>query len=828
MDPLSAVQREYQLQQQQQSTPSSTRSSGVPIRFTIPISTSNASAAALALVNGSSTSESTSTQPTSQPTPSTPSTGKVIIVTKSKASTPITSPRVTAIQIPILDLQPQPRSIASPSGLRDEAASASPMTAGGSSHRTLSDSSVELMEQNEQRPLKRPSPVLLARALSATAEEVTTPTPKEDGATDANGAAAAPSHEQDEPDVPIPSDLPPTHPAASVRPPTPPSSKARRRSRSKSVRSGPSSALTSPFASGRDQFRSLVPLLPPVNPPPVATRNSLESLQENVDGITSDFFAALRAALVEVSNTKKRRSGTHATPMIEDVSDLPGATPVAQEASLSPPPSLSVVVTPTDDTTERELRKAAIRQKNAMHMRMRNASVGGNVLRSNTRTPNVNRAAVAAAANAASKEGGTPTKFGPGPGVQRSLTFNGPSSLKPPEETSLDEVKQLLRGDTPSDDTNATNAFTPNTLLTPLPTTDQHSPTRRTLSSILKPSTPLAALPTDGTGLGSPPPPNKRQLSGILRLPSKSNLGNLGSSATDLNIPPSPGIMRTSTASRVGFVVPIGEGGDNSEDSSSDSDDSDDGGTTAGRPADAPNASPKSRHIHQPSAGIPSLRIPRDDDATARQRQAIFVQHGSQLLLASVSNPGGPASQSLQAANVMVMSVSSIFTRLRLYTALSFYLAMLGIALTVINKELYYNWPDDDDVKSVITAVRSLTSFSTLALIYCLYQYYKADFQFLQLNRVYLLRSAFWNTQLIWHFVLEVLICIIHEPPYLNDDVEMSVSDAATTQSHSSFTSEPIYVRNPWSLLIALRFYLVLRLILSRYYTGGTKILGLW
>jgi hypothetical protein len=229
-----------------------------------------------------------------------------------------------------------------------------------------------------------------------------------------------------------------------------------------------------------------------------------------------------------------------------------------------------------------------------------------------------------------------------------------------------------------------------------------------------------------------------------------------------------------------------------------------------------------------------------------RARKEVFAQEGSQLVLRSVSTVTGASmgSHSSQAANVMVLSVSSIFTRLRLYTDLCFILAVVGIMLTVVNKEIYYQFPrasmdsdtasDDYHAFIAITVVRSLCSFSTAALIFCLYKLYQADFQFLQLNRVYLLRSAFWNTQLIWNFALEVLICLIHEPPFLNHDVDMSVTDTATLAT-GVFTSDtgasihvPVIVRNPWSLLIVCRFYLFLRLVLSRYYTGGTKILGLW
>ena len=145
------------------------------------------------------------------------------------------------------------------------------------------------------------------------------------------------------------------------------------------------------------------------------------------------------------------------------------------------------------------------------------------------------------------------------------------------------------------------------------------------------------------------------------------------------------------------------------------------------------------------------------------------------------------------------------------------------------------NSPDGPDatVYWAIVIVRSLSSLSTILLIYYLYKYHQADFQFLQLNRVYLLRSAFWNTQLAWSFALEVLCCVVHEPPFLNHDVDLSIRDAGTRilldgGGGGYAYSGPIVVRNPWSLLIALRFYVFLRLILSRYYTGGTKILGLW
>lgn len=95
--------------------------------------------------------------------------------------------------------------------------------------------------------------------------------------------------------------------------------------------------------------------------------------------------------------------------------------------------------------------------------------------------------------------------------------------------------------------------------------------------------------------------------------------------------------------------------------------------------------------------------------------------------------------------------------------------------------------------EETINIVRSFSSFTTLLLIICLYNWYSIDFEFIQLNHVYLIDAQFWTSQKIHWFIIEVCICLIHEPPYIDHDVDMALIDRDTGQY-----DQPIYVRNPW------------------------------
>lgn len=61
-------------------------------------------------------------------------------------------------------------------------------------------------------------------------------------------------------------------------------------------------------------------------------------------------------------------------------------------------------------------------------------------------------------------------------------------------------------------------------------------------------------------------------------------------------------------------------------------------------------------------------------------------------------------------------------------------------------------------------------------------------------------------------------------PSQLNYSVEIQLSDYVTLGTFSGI----ITFKNWWGLLMILRFYLLLRVVTNRYYSGGAKILGMW
>lgn len=162
---------------------------------------------------------------------------------------------------------------------------------------------------------------------------------------------------------------------------------------------------------------------------------------------------------------------------------------------------------------------------------------------------------------------------------------------------------------------------------------------------------------------------------------------------------------------------------------------------------------------------------------------------------------------------------------------MSFFFGMIGIAFMIAAKELRFHAnPFDLSANQtrnlVVFILRCLQSLTTVCLIYCIFCYYRSDWRFVQLNRQFLKQIKVWTSDRIFSFLLEVLVCLVHEPPFYDMDIDISLPVAE--QGLGGSPTGIIYLRNPFALIMFIRIYLVMRLVLTRYYSGGTKILGVW
>lgn len=140
-----------------------------------------------------------------------------------------------------------------------------------------------------------------------------------------------------------------------------------------------------------------------------------------------------------------------------------------------------------------------------------------------------------------------------------------------------------------------------------------------------------------------------------------------------------------------------------------------------------------------------------------------FVRNGSKLEYLDTET-GLPAD--ITTADGMIVNISRIFKDLRKAADWCFMLAMVGLFLNFIQREIdKANVGDDVGYDTIVTILRSLVTLSTIGMLFFLVRYYQGDFKVLQLNRVYLLESSMWPKRNAITFLIEVVACSIHEPP---------------------------------------------------------------
>lgn len=144
--------------------------------------------------------------------------------------------------------------------------------------------------------------------------------------------------------------------------------------------------------------------------------------------------------------------------------------------------------------------------------------------------------------------------------------------------------------------------------------------------------------------------------------------------------------------------------------------------------------------------------------------------------------------------------------------------AFIGIITNVISSSMYLKSKHITDSEGkiniqlipnetkLIRYLRMITSFTTLLLIIFLIRHYNIRLKFLIMKQKISVASSLYSTGLIWKLLSEILICLIHSPPYLND---ICVTFSSTTgTNHEKYRVDiDLFLCS----IIPLRVYLLLR-----------------
>lgn len=172
--------------------------------------------------------------------------------------------------------------------------------------------------------------------------------------------------------------------------------------------------------------------------------------------------------------------------------------------------------------------------------------------------------------------------------------------------------------------------------------------------------------------------------------------------------------------------------------------------------------------------------------------------------------------------HTFVVDVHEGVKTLKFYSNLTFFVALLGIALMVGAREL--EWSSPGQYTTVILMLRCFNSVNTALLLYLLYKFHQAEFHIDRMNQGFLDELVFWPTYRIRTIAAEFLICIIHDYPGLDAliDITLPADNAAFVKMMLGIPLVPVVVPNPWSLFMFMRLYLIGRVMRDRAFSSGS------
>lgn len=164
------------------------------------------------------------------------------------------------------------------------------------------------------------------------------------------------------------------------------------------------------------------------------------------------------------------------------------------------------------------------------------------------------------------------------------------------------------------------------------------------------------------------------------------------------------------------------------------------------------------------------------------------------------------------AVEEMVLSFGSTLGTLRAAANATAALGLGGLALAVGAREAEYVGRS-----GLADALRVLVTLTTAGALLQLRRYYAAQWAFEGIGRRFLSSSPVWTWSFLGSFAAEAAVIAVHEPPFSRSTVDMATGYSAEVR-----------VRAPWELFMLVRAYLVFRVLLHGFYTGGARLLGVW
>jgi hypothetical protein len=115
-------------------------------------------------------------------------------------------------------------------------------------------------------------------------------------------------------------------------------------------------------------------------------------------------------------------------------------------------------------------------------------------------------------------------------------------------------------------------------------------------------------------------------------------------------------------------------------------------------------------------------------------------------------------------------------------------------------------------------------------LIYLIYLFHSHEFKVECLNAGYLNELPYlWQSERTKQFLWEVLICLIHDVPFVSWSPDVSIEDAQSpyflAYFYTTYSFVPVYVQNPFVFLMVLRLYLLIRYWRDQEFGASANIL---
>lgn len=158
-----------------------------------------------------------------------------------------------------------------------------------------------------------------------------------------------------------------------------------------------------------------------------------------------------------------------------------------------------------------------------------------------------------------------------------------------------------------------------------------------------------------------------------------------------------------------------------------------------------------------------------------------------------------------------------IQSKMKKIDLISLLFAFIGIICNLIASNIYIDFEEvksNDNLISInikpnnnntVKILRYITSVSTIILIFSIIYHYITRLKFKIFKQKIDLSSSLWSSRLIIWLIMEILICLIHSPPFL-DSVTIPIQTTGEVQTIVDVDLDLIL-----SIIIPLRVYLLFR-----------------